>query len=497
MLQLPSRVIDVSVDPPKLYIPGRHAQGRYAALSYCWGGPQPVTCTKESLENFTNSIPCDGLPQTIKDGIQVTKRLGLRYLWVDSLCIVQDDEEDKIREIPRMSQIYSSAYVTISAATAATCRDGFLKPRPRTWTDIQLQAICPNGKLGSIILTTGGNEISPDSEPIHSRAWTMQENILSPRLLIYGARQMEWCCLDGVKFDGGNYDNSRAESRNLPVFTQALLAARYGVTEHTASLRDKIFAKAGLYRAADRLMGGGELTVQDFSLPHVWRELVQAYTARKLSVSSDRLRAMAGIAQLFHRGNMGRYVAGLWTMQLETQLLWRRDSRQPILPRPTQYTAPSWSWASIDGAVVANSTSILEDTIKILDVVVEPLSPSTSYTDIKSGFIRLRGRLKLACIDLRTGLLREFSTSENISGFDGEITLDASENWADDVLDCWCLEFRPQDTTSRSSIFGLLLFSLPAPEKYRRIGFFELESKISGMQLDWFDGCEPLDICIV
>jgi hypothetical protein len=97
-----------------------------AALSYCWGEEQPSATLNSNLSTYLlNGIDTSLLPQTIQDAVTVTRRLGIQYLWVDSLCIIQDSDDDKAHEIGRMSQIYSNAYVTISASSSAKCTTGF------------------------------------------------------------------------------------------------------------------------------------------------------------------------------------------------------------------------------------------------------------------------------------------------------------------------------------------------------------------------------------
>lgn len=101
----------------------------YVALSYCWGGDQPHKTTRESLAKHDGTLDLYRLPATIQDACKVTHGLGFSYLWVDSLCIVQDDENEKQKEIANMELIYSNATVTISASRASSCTNGFLQPR--------------------------------------------------------------------------------------------------------------------------------------------------------------------------------------------------------------------------------------------------------------------------------------------------------------------------------------------------------------------------------
>ncbi|KAH6648112.1 heterokaryon incompatibility protein-domain-containing protein, partial [Truncatella angustata] len=121
-LPLPTRVIEI-VDEHNLRLSSsggggggfNSAVGRYVALSYCWGGPQEFATTKERLQTLEDGFKASQLPQTLQDAVTVTRSLGVRYLWVDSLCIIQDSEEDKSSELPMMASYYKNAYVTVCA----------------------------------------------------------------------------------------------------------------------------------------------------------------------------------------------------------------------------------------------------------------------------------------------------------------------------------------------------------------------------------------------
>ena len=113
---------------PKSHI-SRREIGQYAALSYCWGGPQPVVLTQSSLESMTQRIFMSRLSETIQDAIISTRKLGLRYIWIDALCFIQDFASDKELEISKINHVYQNAYVTICAANAVQCSEGFLRER--------------------------------------------------------------------------------------------------------------------------------------------------------------------------------------------------------------------------------------------------------------------------------------------------------------------------------------------------------------------------------
>lgn len=165
--------------------------GEYAALSYCWGGPQLVLTLKKNLVSMTNGLPVDKLPQTILDAIRVTRNLNIKYLWIDALCIIQDSDEDKDKEIGLMNQIYKNATVTIAAVSAKSVSEGFLQPRTAP-EYVTLPFLCSDNTFGNALVMKQFNYDS--MHPLNKRAWTLQESLLSPRKLLFGENELVWYC---------------------------------------------------------------------------------------------------------------------------------------------------------------------------------------------------------------------------------------------------------------------------------------------------------------
>jgi hypothetical protein len=129
------------------------SSGTYAALSYCWGGPQTVTSTMATIQDRTQGVTMQSFPQTIQDAIYVTQNLGLRHIWIDALCILQDSPEDKAHELGQMARIYANSYVTIAATSARSVSEVFLQTREPRAQDpkwFPLPFTCPNGQMGTI-----------------------------------------------------------------------------------------------------------------------------------------------------------------------------------------------------------------------------------------------------------------------------------------------------------------------------------------------------------
>lgn len=469
---LPTRVVEVGHpgDAPTLYISDLQKPRieQYVALSYCWGGPQSATLCHRTLHDWSSGKPLTDLPKTIQDAITVTRALGIRYLWVDSLCIVQDDIEDRTREIGKMCEIYERAYVTISAASARSSQDGILYKRdiPQSCQPVyKVRLRCPDGRLGVISFVQLDWEYSPTDEPIHQRAWTLQEAVLSPRMLIFDSRQLRWVCRS-VKDSNGWYDWGSG-----------------------ASLRLIKFGK-------DPWEPTGSMTS--------WRDIVESYTSRALSVSGDKLPAIAGVAQRYGDLTQYKYLAGLWEEHLVSDLLWEKhETKNKDLidtwdhrPRPLQYRAPSWSWASIDGAVEWRATywnryfDREHIVIDVLDCSTHLVTQAAPYSSVNGGHITIQGRLAPvflteggSCLSLppASGGGRIPGTIRDAAEHIPEIAQEMCEPPRSPVL---CLEVvvRPSNSDYKDMpiefylIVGLLL--VPAATNYSRVGLLWAEIRL-------------------
>jgi hypothetical protein len=148
---LPTRLLDLSSLPSSIGLRSVHGdprevlvgstlkltenllgdRGQYIALSYCWGKSLAYTTTTKNLQAHKQDggIEYAQLPKTLQDAVFLTRYLGIRYLWADCLCILQDDKADWEYEASRMADVYSNAYLTIAATRASHCGEGFLQAR--------------------------------------------------------------------------------------------------------------------------------------------------------------------------------------------------------------------------------------------------------------------------------------------------------------------------------------------------------------------------------
>ncbi|KAI0656704.1 heterokaryon incompatibility protein-domain-containing protein [Cubamyces menziesii] len=363
----PSRIIDCS-NPFCLRIveTGSSTWSEpYIALSYVWGDDQPHRTTKDNLVSYTkHGIDYLTLPQTIRDAVRVTRALGARFLWVDSLCIIQDSQEDKHRELARMRDVYRHAYLTIDAASARSVNEGFLQDQRPLDPEHTLPFVCPcdsksmhlspetEEAIGEIYLTSRHyyheapmdlrtRADKPGELPqsyTARRAWCLQETLLSTRSLVFTSETMQLRCHSQTQNVGGASHDPEFDLPRLP---------------------DTVFQSQIAPDDSDEWR----------DIRKSWCTIVEDYSNRSLSYPSDKLIAFAGLAELYARTLCSDYLAGLWRSTLLLDLLWQRRPGASTL-RCVRYRAPSWSWSCIDGPVtfftyqVGNNTEALAEVVE-------------------------------------------------------------------------------------------------------------------------------------
>jgi hypothetical protein len=424
--------------------------------------------TLSTLEAKTKSIEMSSLPQSLQDAVKVTRKLGLRYIWIDALCIIQDSKEDKERELKKMAQIYQNGLLTISAASARTVSDGFLRNRECLSTNIPMFCLpyClpepDSGTEGSIVVQES-HHYDPRSEPINQRAWTLQERLLSPRVLVYGTLQLLWQCQSeqlirngGVK---GKFFDSGSERLNAAFF------AKDAPEQVGVSLMD---------------------------LTYAWINIVTDYTHRGLSFADDKLTAIAAIASDFRKLRVGdEYLAGLWRSSLIMELMWmvppqKAEETSVTRTRPVEYRAPSWSWAAIDGPVAFGGSwkywpeKVPEDA-KIMRCETTLRSKEVPTGNVIDGFLEIYGRAKLAYHDLDSHDIfdREDEARERPIF---KAYMDAEGDKEEDV---YCLKLQGG--------YGIMLRNIS--DHYERIGFYEMIDH-GERSKGWFDNHPPRTLVV-
>lgn len=462
--QSPTRLVDVGNKDSKdirIYITDPERPVKYAALSYCWGGDQKSKTVCGTLEKRCRGFPLAELPETIRHAIFTARRLEIPYLWVDALCIVQDHDADKQRELPIMDQIYAGAFLTISAARAGRANYGFLQPRNLkqcygTLCRVRYRKSVEGEKLLGYI---AGNPLHiAFDDPIDSRGWTFQERVRSFRTLRFGVRQTVWQCSQGEKVDGGQDYVERfawsTEEFNPSKFTGAPTDGSY------------------LYSHSDP-----NYKYQLNEAWETWQTMVQEYSPRTLTDRIDRLPAFAAIAEAFGSYlGLGpeQYYAGLWAPDICMQLRWRRPSYARKDWQCKERHGPTWSWASLDGAVKFNDQRLPmgTDTLELVhdECHMTWKSPNFKYGQVESGKLKVRGFLRR--LRLTDG---KFIDWHHGGQCDVLVPLEAHFDCNEERgPELWCLEINTYAIRDAADSVGILL-AKTGDNVYKRVGYFEFD----------------------
>lgn len=374
--ELPTRVIEVGMQEDRMDIRLIHSRKRraaYIALSHCWGGPIQPTLTSETIHSFQDRLPFLELPANFRDAINITRRLGLRYLWIDSLCIMQDSREDWAEESKKMGLVYRNSAVTISALASKGSKYGIIPQELQAEQNLPLPAsvrVSEGSEDAVLVLRQDFNEETLSTlhnrGPLSSRGWCLQESILSPRHLYYGRSQIYWRCPNGYQAADGTSSGLRVPPDTFPHASAVLYR------DIRRSQTDEI--------PTDRLL------LQDYY------SLVERYSHRSLTFSSDKLPAFSGISERLHPVIGGRYLAGLWTKDLLAGLLWQREMSTCKHVEP--YRAPSWSWAVTDEEVLFYEKDALRESsmsIRLVDDSIHLKDETNPYGEIESASITVQG----------------------------------------------------------------------------------------------------------
>ncbi|KAF2117182.1 heterokaryon incompatibility protein-domain-containing protein [Lophiotrema nucula] len=333
-------IVEVSQDCP------------FVALSYCWG-PSTVNhlkLTTNAIEQMTapGSLSPDApnVPTTIADAIILTKNINERFLWVDALCIIQDDPNDVATQIQAMDLIYSSAKLTIVAGTGSDAWAGLPGVRPHSRSLTQTLEKC--GDL-TLITTLPTLETALQGSHWETRAWTFQEKILSRRILIFARGQMFFYCntaswSEDIILEPSTHFNTNTKIRRkagFDSFSKPDLAperhdffgAKYRFPVHPLT-----------YLNEPWLPGRKDIALNEPK--YQYETLVKELTSRHLTTQADILNAFQGVLNLLRSSFRGQFLWGIPVDFLESVLLWQGVSGGAAGNASALSRFPSWSWAS-------------------------------------------------------------------------------------------------------------------------------------------------------
>jgi hypothetical protein len=377
------RILKIQEDTLLLvgYSDSLHTSG-YACLSHCWGSGQDMveTTTDNVHAHSTKGIEIALLPLTFRDAVQTCRRLQITHIWIDSLCIIQHNDEDWRLQAAFMADIYENARLTIAASTAKNPTEGLFRQTHRSYVGQPLPG------YQSVYIRQIPITITRPDLPLLGRGWVFQELSLSPRTIHFLKDEVMWQC------------QSKREQESLSTDMACL---------------DSIFFRPMIS------------SVDDEDLRLQWYRIVEAYSMRRLTFQKDRIPAIAAIAIRIQDQRPGdRYLAGLWQSSLCFDLLWFTIRGQPRyidrkLFNPTSARIascsdpmnpmPSWSWASVPHRVRWNSTrSVVLSCVEVLDISYTILGPDVSG-EIKRAEITLKA--PLICFDCINHELNDMHTS--------------------------------------------------------------------------------------
>ena len=342
---LPQRVLDVgSARHQHLSLHVSSQQyAPYVALSHCWGKHPVLQTTMANIQDNGKAISFQSLPRNFQDAVVICRGIGIRYLWIDSLCIIQDDKSDWETQSSHMETIYNNAYLVLAASQAANSMDGFLDRKEKTFPETpQLDSKNSlkianlgnlNGTVSHIYCRKQNSGSSQqhlhkiEEAPLNRRGWVLQENILARRLVHFTNSEILWECIECLKCECMEIDGG--------------------------DLEESIQTTAGMVRNAQLTRARGYTVTSD--LHRRWLHLIGRYKGLALTHDSDRLPALSGLARLWQSRGAGEYLAGIWKSHILESLLWVKE-HQVSCKRLNGYMAPSWSPFSV--GYVDDGTSI-------------------------------------------------------------------------------------------------------------------------------------------
>lgn len=359
---LPSRLIEIREDDGRLHFRLVHTtdgdvRSRYITLSHRWGTNVTIKLTSQELPDFVVEIPQQRMPQKYIDAAVIALRLKIPYLWIDSLCIIQDSEDDWNRESSTMGQVYQRAYCNLAATSAISSSEGLFYRR-------SLLQVCPHmvnlPKLGQWWIYNYNDRHhfrNLDTEPLNRRGWVCQERLLATRNISFTQQLVYFECAEELSCE--TMDSSEA-----PSGFRFDLACRD--LWSLASLESMSFEDAQIF----------------------WHEILKFYSFTDITIASDKLVAISGIAKFCLPVFKSDYLAGLWIVNFVRDLCWYSENS---LGHMQDYRAPSWSWASVKGSIAFRHIGEYRELVDMICTHITPVVPTNPYGAVHNCWIRFSG----------------------------------------------------------------------------------------------------------
>lgn len=503
-MNLPRRILDVgSTNGSLIQLKELDAKDttvpKYACLSHCWGASRPSRTVAANLDSHKEEIPWSSLPPVFQDSIAYVRKLGISLIWIDSLCIVQDDKDDWRVEASKMASIYQNAYLVLSASKSPNSEDGLFggidgESNPTIIlipSSSQGSALCFRKSFTHLPGYMDQKLVKKSPLPTFNRGWIFQERLLASRVLHFGPQELSWECLEESACQcTGTYSSSTGNGAADTALTMS--AQRI--------LRPKVVYNQDYWKQLD-----------EARLIKVWHMLVEDYTRLHLTFESDIFPAMSGIAKSFQQHTESKFVAGMCVKSLLCDLAWHKEttSSSPTEKfewhqRPRAWRAPTWSWASALGPVqFLDMGNGLVPLCELEEVKCLPYQ-SDPTGELKSGHLLLRGYLISTSIRYRQSVKEGSKAPFNLYELDimhrqvGNVwaDYDSSLPSIDHVVSgtpakCLMLTTRPES----GSLTLLLLNETGYDEQYscavwKRLGLIQLSkppTALGDAKEYWFD----------
>ncbi|KAH7083881.1 heterokaryon incompatibility protein-domain-containing protein [Paraphoma chrysanthemicola] len=401
-LETTIRVLELHDNHVRLVEPPQFEGLRYICLAHRWlsttshadgiartnsHASSADCCTlKDNIGRHEVGIAFAELLPAYRNAVAVARSLGVLYLWIDSLCIVQDDDEDKAAQISAMGAIYSNSYLTIAADCGGDHTESIFSSRSWRWQAHEESLKKWNGSLQTIYFRERPSHGQLSWSGIFTRAWCFQERLLSRRVVRFQPGEVIFECNEDL----------RCECGHPP-------AGHQGPWEcllQSTHVHDKVaFSRMLSLRDASTTGSGKDIT--DAQL---WRQLVFSYSQTHLTYESDRMNALAGIVSLFQSRMLGdsQYLAGLWSHSLWGDMLWTSTAANVNHFTKShlavqQPATPSWSWMSIAlgyHLITHPKLPMQQSFPHLLGINYEPQSQVLPLGDVKAGaYLELEGQL--------------------------------------------------------------------------------------------------------
>lgn len=411
---LPTRVLEIqSAHTPTIKllstssIAPESTNTHYLALSYCWGNPphNPLRLTHSTSQSLHAGIPTSSLPQLFQDLVSLTQLLGVKYIWIDALCIQQDDKLDWELEAAVMGAIYRNAWLVVGA-TSSNDSSQPLVPQAFQQIPIPISEIKSEeeGKRvwGNVLCSTQGGSVT---WPLHERGWCFQEMILARRFLDFDSNGLQLhCCNGSIRAEDAQSDKNVAASHagsgsEEGQHEQSIELPRY-TRWNPADFRQPWAFRHFWSRFLDSDPDKQQVKRRD--MHRAWQEVLQMYTNRRLTYCSDLLPALGGIASEYLKkvGDEEEYCVGLWKSSFVQNLCW--TANHEAVPNESGNKTPSWSWASVIGSVDYEFANLGEQRTKLVGVACDQKG-ANPFGEVKGGYAVLEGPVFTCLLTVKFG----------------------------------------------------------------------------------------------